>query len=144
MTVTSKSDNTIWSEPTVNINNATPGPPTAVASPSQANTPVHRLALLDARASSDPLNLPLTYLWTLISAPAGSTVNSGSIAMANSALAAVRPDVLGDYLFNVHVANSTSSADATAKYTAIDAPPVAVPGNPFNHRRGRAGCIQWR
>jgi hypothetical protein len=132
VTVTSLSSSTIHNQATVTINNSTAGQPTAIASPTAANTPVHRLAVLNASASSDPNNLPLTYLWTLTSAPAGSALNSGSISLANSALAAFRPDVLGVYSFNVNVSNGTASANATASYTAVDLPPVAVTANNYN------------
>jgi hypothetical protein len=131
VTVTSLSNGAITSHATVIIDNSTPGPPTAVAA-AGGNTPLHRLAVLNASGSSDPNNLPLTYLWTLASAPPGSALNSGSISLSSSAFAAFRPDVPGTYTFNVNVSNGTASANAAASYTAIDQPPVAVTGNNYN------------
>jgi uncharacterized membrane protein len=136
VTVTSNSDGTVTSQATVTINNGTPAPPAPQVTPTQANVPVNRLALLDASASTDPGNLPLTFNWTVTSAPAGSAVNSASINLSSSAIAAVRPDVLGAYVFDVNVSNGTASADATIAYTAVDAAPVAVAGNPFNALAG--------
>ena len=130
--VTSLSDNTITSQATVTINNATPPPPVPTVNPSLANVTVHRLADLDASGSTDPSSLPLTFTWTVLSVPPGSAINSGSINLATSAIAAVRPDVLGTYVFNVHVSNGTSSADTTVTYTAVDALPIADPGHSFN------------
>jgi uncharacterized membrane protein len=134
--VTSLSNSSITGQATVTINTINAGAPTAVASPTQANTPVHRLAVLSAAGSSDPNNLALTYLWTLSSAPAGSALNSASITLANSVTASFRPDVLGTYTFNVKVSNGSSSANATAAYIAVDELPVAVPANNFNTRVG--------
>jgi uncharacterized membrane protein len=131
VTVTSLSDGAIHNQASIVIDNSTAGPPTAVAA-AGGYTPVHRLTVLNASASSDPNGLPLTFLWTLTSAPPGSALNSGSISLANNALAAFRPDVLGTYSFNVNVFNGAASANATATYTAIDAPPVAVTGNNYN------------
>jgi uncharacterized membrane protein len=131
VTVTSLSNGAITSRATVTIDNSTPGPPTAVAA-AGGNTPVHRLAVLNASGSSDPNNLPLTFLWTLTSAPAGSALNSGSISLAGSAFAAFRPDFLGTYTFNVNVSNGTASANAAVTYTAVDVPPVAVTANNYN------------
>ena len=130
--VTSLTNSSISSQATVTINNSSPPAPTAIAMPIQANTPVHRLAVLNASASYDPSNLPLTYLWTVVSTPPGSAVNNGSISLPTSVLAAVRPDVLGAYTFNVNVSNGTASANSIASYTAIDEPPVAVTGSNFN------------
>ena len=129
--VTSLSNSSITGNATVTIDNSTPGPPTASAA-AGGNTPVHRLAVLNASASSDPNNLPLTFLWTLTSPPTGSALNSSSISLANSAVAAFRPDAPGVYTFNVNVSNGTASANATASYTAVDLPPVAVTANNFN------------
>ncbi len=130
--VTSLSNSSITGQATVTINNATASAPIAEASPARANTSVHRLAVLSAAASSDPNNLPLTYLWTLTGTPAGSALNSASISLPTSVNSAFRPDVLGTYTFNLNVSNGTASSNATATYTAVDELPIAVPGNNFN------------
>jgi large repetitive protein len=97
-------------------------------------TPVHRLAVLDASASTDTNKpaLPLTYAWTLTSAPAGSALTTASIGFPTSAKATFRPDVTGTWVFAVNVSNGHKSAQATSTWQAADFPPVAVTAATLN------------
>jgi hypothetical protein len=131
--VTSLSTPSVSSNGTVTISGNGQAFPTAAVS-SGGNTPVNRLALLDGSSSHDNNSTPLslTYAWTVLSVPAGSTVTNASINLANAAVAAFRPDVLGAYTLKLTVSNTAGSSIALVNYTAIDAPPVAVPASDFN------------
>ncbi len=105
---------------------------------SAANIPLHRIAVLDGSASNDPNTpaLPLTYAWTLMSAPAGSAVTNASIVFASSAQAVFRPDVAGPYTFKLTVTNSVGSTSAMVTDTAMIFAPVAVAGKAQNAKTG--------
>ena len=135
VTLTSLSNSTIKATTSVTIQNNAPAPPTASAV-TGLTVPVHRLATLDASASSDPNHLALTFTWTLTSTPNGSTLTSASIGFAGNALAVFRPDKIGDYTFNVSVSNGTSSSQQAVTYHSSDFIPIAAPGNPFNVATG--------
>ncbi|HEX3748450.1 MAG TPA: hypothetical protein VHW09_31200 [Bryobacteraceae bacterium] len=111
--------------------------PTANAG-SGGNVPAHRLTLLNGTASADTNTppLPLSYAWSLISAPAGSALTTSSIGLPTASLATFRPDVLGAYRFELTVSTTNGSSSALVTYTAADSPPVAVTGFNFNARVG--------
>ena len=73
--------------------------PTANAGPDQ-NSIEDQLVTLDGSASSDPLNRPLSYSWSISSAPPNSTA---SLIDENSAMASFTPDVSGNYLLSLVV-----------------------------------------
>jgi hypothetical protein len=138
VTVTSLSQANVTSSSTVIINGpAKPGSPAANAG-TGTNIPLHRLAILNGSASSDPNTPPLSlsYAWTLVSAPAGSKVNTASIHFPNSPAAAFIPDITGAYMFQLTVSNSAGSSTATVTYNAQIFAPVAVPGKPQNAETG--------
>ena len=131
--VTSLSTPSVASNATVTISGNGQAFPIAAVS-SGGNTPVNRLALLDGSSSHDNNSpaLSLSYAWTVLSAPAGSTLTNASINLANAAVAAFRPDVLGAYTLRLTVSNTAGSSIALVNYTAVDAPPVAIPPSDFN------------
>ena len=75
---------------------------------------------LDGTNSSDPDGDPLTFSWTLVSVPAGST--AGIIA-ANAAIASFTPDVEGVYVVQLEVSDG--------QFTSTDTATITV--GPFNH-----------
>lgn len=87
---------------------------------------IGQLALLNGSGSYDPFGNPLTYAWTLQSAPPGS---SAALAGEDSVLASFTPDLDGDYVFGLTVSNgTTSSLPATATLSTTGVAPVANAG----------------
>ena len=100
-------------------------PPVADAGPSYAVVPGDR-AILDGSASSDPEGGALTYRWTLVSSPSGS---SAALADATSVTALLVPDKKGIYRAQLVVNDGAlDSAPAFVEITAVDRPPVANAG----------------
>ncbi|NTV13165.1 MAG: beta-propeller fold lactonase family protein [Desulfobulbaceae bacterium] len=105
-------------------------PPVAGAGPDQqvaANTPVS----LDGSTSSDADGDPLTYGWSFLRLPAGS---SATIGGATSATPSFTPDLAGKYLLQLTVADGKGgSGSDTVMVTAglVNTPPVAQPGGPY-------------
>ena len=102
-------------------------PPTANAGPNQS-VEVETKVQLDGSHSTDLQGYPLTYSWTILTVPTGSTA-----ALSNQH--AVNPtftvDRLGNFVIQLIVNDGTaSSAPATVTISTADVPPVANPGNP--------------
>lgn len=76
---------------------------------------VGETTVLDARASTDPDGDPLSYSWSLESAPAGSKANLASKTGASSAL---QPDVAGSFTVRLTVSDGHASDDETVTITA--------------------------
>ncbi|MGB3316829.1 MAG: FG-GAP-like repeat-containing protein, partial [Albidovulum sp.] len=84
---------------------------------------VGEVATLDGTGSFDPDGDALTYVWTIVSAPQGSTAQ---IANANAPIASFTPDIRGDYVFALTVSDyDLSSAPVTVAMTAPNRAPVA-------------------
>lgn len=82
--------------------------------------------LLNGRSSFDPFGKPLTYLWSLQSAPGGS---AATISNPDTVLATFTPDVAGDYVFSLTVSNGTNTSAASTTTVSTDAVrPVADAG----------------
>jgi hypothetical protein len=102
--------------------------PTANAGPPQQVIP-HGTVTLDGSASFDPQGLPLTYSWSFLSKPTGST----AVLSSNNA---IKPtfvsDLAGTYIVQLIVSNSYLTSAPSTVMIAIDPPPVANAGSPQN------------
>jgi PKD repeat protein len=101
--------------------------PIANAGPNQT-VQVGTLVTLNGSGSSDPSGqLPLTYAWSFVSKPAGSTATLSNPAIVNPTFT---PDALGNYVIQLVVTDAAglSSAPATVTISTTDAPPVANAG----------------
>jgi PKD domain len=106
---------------------ATPQGPIANAGPGQT-VQAGTLVTLNGSASSDPSDqLPLTYAWSIVSQPTGSTATLSNPAIVNPTFT---PDVLGNYVIQLVVTDAAnlSSTPATVTISTSDAPPVANAG----------------
>lgn len=65
------------------------------------------LVTLDGTGSKDPNGFPLSYQWSFVSVPAGSTTTIGNSTAPNPAFT---PDLSGDYLIKLVVNNGTSNS----------------------------------
>lgn len=97
----------------------------ASAGPDQI-TFVGEIVQLDGSASSDPDELPLTYLWSIVSAPAGSASTLSSNSLVNPELFI---DVPGTYVVQLIVNNgSTDSAPDSMVISTQNRAPSADAG----------------
>ncbi len=100
-------------------------PPIADAGKLQTVTPGTTVQL-DASASSDPNGDPLTFSWSLLSKPAGS---SASLSAASSVNPTFVADTAGTYVAQVTVTDSSSNSSlATVEVTTNPVAPVANAG----------------
>jgi len=98
-------------------------PPVATVGPDM-QVGVGEVVQLDGTGSNDPDGNPLTYLWSFVTRPAGS---SAILSGANSASASFTPDVGGEYVVRLTVSDGSSSStdDCTISANAL---PVANAG----------------
>ena len=126
----------VFSAPvSVTITATVPLAPTALPGPSQT---LRQNSLVTLNGSgTDPQSLPLTYLWTLTTKPAGSATVLSSTTVANPTLTPDRP---GTYVAQLIVNNGyLPSAAAVVTITAnVGAVPVANPGV---NQNGTAGAL---
>ncbi|MCB9675938.1 MAG: hypothetical protein H6737_12520 [Alphaproteobacteria bacterium] len=77
---------------------------------------------LDGTASYDPAGLtPLTYAWTMISKPSGSTASLNNTAASQPSFFA---DLAGAYVFELTVMNSAGTWDTTPDQVTVEAIPI--------------------
>ncbi len=106
--------------------------PVANAGP-DIEIPFFSTANLDGSASYDPDNDPITYAWSIVSAPSGSTAALSSTTIVNPTFT---PDVRGVYEISLIVTDNDvppiSSAPDTVLVTVKNHPPVADAGADIN------------
>jgi hypothetical protein len=124
-------DGTVDSTPaTVTVTASAPNiniAPVANAGPAQSVV-TGTVVILDGSRSSDANNDPLTYRWTVVSTPPGSTATLSSATAVKPSFTA---DLAGSYKFSLIVNDGTvDSAPATVTVTAsaTNIPPVANAG----------------
>ncbi len=101
------------------------GAPIADAGPDQDQVTVGVAITLDGNASSDPDLDPLTYNWTLVSVPAGSTA---ALAGATTADPTFTPNVPGTYVAELIVNDGTSNSAPDSVIVTTNAAPIADAG----------------
>jgi len=107
----------------------TPGP-NADAGPDQVVTGLAPVTL-DGRGSNDPDGgpSPLSYSWWLVSRPPGSALASDALQDATTATPTFTPDVVGPYIWRLHVSDGASSDEDNVLIEALQGtanqPPVA-------------------
>jgi len=88
--------------------------------------------VLDGSASNDPDSspLPLTFSWSFVSVPTGSSLTNAQLVDATMTIAGFTPDIAGEYVVRLDVFDGTSTASATAAITAssTNIPPTANAG----------------
>ena len=82
-------------------------PPTAVLHPAEQRAVVGITVRLDGRASTDPDGDPLTYAWTFISRPLGSSLVDADLVEILDGVATYSPDVHGTYIVGLVVNDGT-------------------------------------
>ena len=127
---------TLDSDPaTVMITTTAVARPTANAGPNQS-VPLNGVVQLNG-SGTDPQNLPLTFLWNLISKPVGSHALLSNTTAANPTFIA---DAAGDFIAQLVVNNgSLNSLPSTVTISTACAPPVANAGPNQNVRVGATG-----
>lgn len=117
---------------TVTITTSAVQAPTANAGPNQ--TVKHGSQVTLAGSGTDPQSLPLTFLWSLTTKPAGSTAVLSSTTVANPTFTA---DIPGIYVAQLIVNNGVlSSAPDTVSITTTNTAPVANAGPAQNVTAG--------
>lgn len=105
--------------------------PNADAGPSPINARLGDRIVLDGSASEDPDAgpEPLSYEWTLVSAPIASTLTSDDLETADQALAAITPDVGGSYGLALRVFDGLDEDfDGVEIVVQVNTPPNAEAG----------------
>lgn len=103
------SDGIVSSAPSTVTVTAVNDPPVANAGPN-VNVETGSLATLDGSGSSDPNGSPITFQWTITSAPPGSSAVLGN---ATSATPSFTPDVDGSYQIKLTVSDGSLSTSVT-------------------------------
>jgi len=86
-------------------------PPVADAGQSEALSPCTNQAYeLDGYGSYDPEGAPLTYWWSLVSAPAGSSTSDASFSDQSQANPTFTWDVTGSYTFQLQVNDGVNAS----------------------------------
>ena len=109
---------------TVSISTNAIQAPSATCGPNQ--TVLHGTTVTLSATCSDPQNLPLTYLWSLITRPAGSTAALSSPSATHPTFVADKP---GTFVAQLIVSNGTlSSTPCTTTIATTNTAPVADAG----------------
>jgi hypothetical protein len=113
------SDGTLWSAADTVVVRTVGGPTAVAAAPDTSYTGAS--VPLDGSGSSDPQLLPLTYLWSFGSRPAGSLA---SIENPLAPMTAFTPDLVGTYVVCLVVSNGAVSSAADCETVAVGAAPA--------------------
>jgi hypothetical protein len=110
---------------TVTISTSQILPPVANAGPNES-VELHSLVVLQG-SGTDPQNLPLTFQWSIVSAPTGSTATLSSSSIPDPSFS---PDVMGVYVVQLIVNNGyLNSYPSTVSISTGSTAPVANAGS---------------
>jgi hypothetical protein len=118
-----------------NLPTAAPDPQKPIASASSAPTVYKdQVIQLDGSGSFDPDDAPepLSFSWTLVSAPDTSGLTQADINNAQSPNATLEPDVYGEYKFELEVNDGLLTDSAIVTVTVVNRAPTAHAGNDQN------------
>jgi hypothetical protein len=92
---------------------------------------VGSLLRLDASSSFDPLNTPLTFHWSMISASPASLATDSTILLRDSETPLFRPDTPGPFVIGLAASNGELATEDRVTITATDGnlPPIANAGD---------------
>jgi chitinase len=91
--------------------------------------------VLDGSTSADPEGRPLSYLWSLVSKPAGSRA---VLRSATSSVSGFTADVPGVYVARLQVSNGIQQSQDEVNITSLNLAPVAAAGSDRDASRGVA------
>jgi RHS repeat-associated protein len=118
-------DGTVDGQPSTVTISTSDVPPVANPGPNRAVV-VNTAVTLDGSGSTDSDSQPLSYQWSLLSAPVGS---SASLASPSGVTTSFKADLPGNYVVQLMVNDGfLNSAAATLTISTNDVPPVANPG----------------
>lgn len=100
-------------------------PPVASIAAIPASQPIASSISLDGSASSDPDGNTLSYQWTIISAPTGS---SATLQNATAAQAQLIPDIDGDYSVSLQVSDNSLIDTDSVSFSLTNNVPTANAG----------------
>ena len=131
-------DSTAYSAPsTVTVSTSLVAPIANAGSSQLVN--IGSPAQLNGSGSVDPNGDTLTYAWSILSTPAGS---SAGLSSSTSQQLTITPDVAGDYQLQLVVSNGTlTSAPSETVISTVYAPPVANPGSPQSVNIGTSATL---
>jgi len=119
------SDGELNSAPSQVVISTKNSPPVANAGPNQTVT-AGTMVQLDGSGSSDVDGDPLTYRWTIVSAPTGSTATLSNSSIVNPTFV---PNAKGTYVVQLIVNDGTvDSSPSQVTISSTNSPPVANPG----------------
>lgn len=114
------------SDPAIVTISTTSPPPTANAGQNQLAS-VGTAVQLDGSGSIDPDGNPITYAWSILSAPKGSAAN---ISDTTAPLPSFTPDLSGSYVAQLIVTDKNASGTpSTVTISTTYVPPIANAGN---------------
>jgi RHS repeat-associated protein len=118
-------DGTVNSQPSTVTITAQNTPPVANAGPNQTVT-TDTMVQLDGSKSTDVDGDPLTYQWSIVSAPQGSTATLSNPSLVNPTFIT---DEKGTYVVQLIVNDGTvNSSPSQVTISDVNSPPVANPG----------------
>ncbi len=126
----------------VTVEDTTPNNPPECVTTDDLAVEVGEEAVLDATASTDPDEDPLTFSWTIVDSPAGSTA---TLTDADSATAGLIPDVAGVYQIALVVSDGEDQCERgvviTASETTDNNPPECVTTDDLAVEIGEAAVL---
>ncbi|MEJ2682452.1 MAG: PKD domain-containing protein [Gammaproteobacteria bacterium] len=93
--------------------------------------------IVNGSDSTSPSETPLTYEWSLEQAPENSALSSASIVDAQTPIAQLQPDVVGEYTLSLTVNDGNESSSASFVIAVQNNPPIANAGEDLDVELGQ-------